>query len=496
MCWRDSFVPKGLKVSLSVLLVMAAVVFSAVAVVSCGGGSSSSMGPQTASITVTLTDPPSCKFPNGAFDHVYVSIRSVQAHTSATANDSSAGWQELAPQLNSAPMQIDLFSASSTTCLLTNLGSNSALPVGTYQQIRLLLVANDGSGGATPASNACGSNGFNCVVLHGGTITQLDLTSQANTGIKVPPGQVLGGPINVSAGQDVDLNIDFNACASIVPKGNGKFGLVPVLTAEQVSTNLTGISGTIVDASTNAPVTGGTVLVALEKKDSTGADAIFLQTTVDSSGMFNFCPLPAGATFEIVATALNSRGVAYNATVVLNVPGGSNVGNIPLQPETGSATGPATLQGNVTARNGGSAEIIDAAVTAQQSVTLSGGGTLMVAIPALPGSTSNLSLDGTSASTCGSIAVTGANCAGYRLLVPASNPELGSFSGGAVTYTPPAGGNVAYGVRADAFAPGSGGVTACSPATLTTNLNATSAPLVVTAGTTTQVQELDFSGCS
>ena len=121
MRWRESFAGKGVKVRVSALAVTAAAVFSVVAVVSCGGGSTSSMGPQTASITVTLTDPPSCKFPNGAFDHVYVSIRSVQAHTSATASDDSAGWQELAPQLNSAPMQIDLFSASSTTCLLTNL---------------------------------------------------------------------------------------------------------------------------------------------------------------------------------------------------------------------------------------------------------------------------------------------------------------------------------------------------------------------------------------
>src|SRR5258707_9020585 len=189
------------------------------------------MGPQTGSMTVTLTDPPSCKFPNGAFDHVYVSIRSVQAHTSATADDNSAGWQELAPQLTSVPMQIDLFSAASNTCLLTQLGSNGALPAGTYQQIRLLLVPNDGSGGAKPSTNACGSNGFNCVVLHDGTVSELQLSSQANTGIKIPPGQVLGGPITVSAGQDVDLNIDFNACASIVREGNGAYRLKPVLTA-------------------------------------------------------------------------------------------------------------------------------------------------------------------------------------------------------------------------------------------------------------------------
>jgi uncharacterized protein DUF4382 len=491
----ESFARKNVRIFGSAFVLVVTAIAAVIGFVSCGG-SSTTMGPQAGSMTVTLTDPPSCKFPNGAFDHVYVSIRSVQAHTSASADDNSSGWLELAPQLNSAPMQIDLFSAASNTCLLTNLGSNAALPAGTYQQIRLLLVPNDGSGGATPSTNACGSNGFNCVVLHDGTITQLDLSSQANTGLKVPPGQVLGGPITVSAGQDVDLNIDFDACHSIVPKGNGKFGLRPVLTAEQVSTNRTGISGTILDAATNAPVVGGTALVALERKDATGADAIFLETTVDASGMFNFCPLPAGATFDVVATAINGAGVAYNATVVLSVPGGTNVGNIPLQAETGAASGPATLQGNVTAVNGGSTGTIDAAVTAQQVVTVAGGGTLMVAIPALPGSASNISVNSTSAGTCTSIGKVGANCAGYTLMVPASNPEVGVFSGGAVTFTPPAGGNVAYTVRVDAFEPGGGGTTACSPSMQTTNLNATSAPLVVTGGATAQVQELDLTACS
>jgi len=51
----------------------------------------------------------------------------VQAHTSATADDNTAGWQELAPQLNSSPMQIDLFAAASNTWRTDELGSNSAL---------------------------------------------------------------------------------------------------------------------------------------------------------------------------------------------------------------------------------------------------------------------------------------------------------------------------------------------------------------------------------
>src|SRR5215472_16777496 len=241
----------------------------------CGGSTTNMVSSATGAIHVTITDPPSCAFPNGTLDHVYVSIRSVQANTSANADDNSTGWQELAPQLNTEPMQIDLFSASSTTCVLTNLGSNSALPAGSYQQIRLILVPNDGSGGATPESNACGNQGWNCAISHDGAIHELNLSSQANTGLKIPPGQVVGGPIVVNPGQDVDINIDFNACASIIIQGNGDYRLKPVLTAGQVSTNATGISGMIVDSATGKPVQGGAVLVALEKTDSTGADAIY-----------------------------------------------------------------------------------------------------------------------------------------------------------------------------------------------------------------------------
>ena len=490
---RESFARKKV-IRYGSACVLAVVVAAAVLLVGCSGSSTTMMSSQTANIRVTLTDPPSCAFPNGSFDHVYVSIRSVQAHTSATADDNTAGWQELAPQLNSSPMQIDLFAAASNTCVLTNLGSNSALPAGTYQQIRLLLVPNDGSGGATPSTNACGSQGFNCVVLHDGGTNELQLSSQANTGIKIPPGQVVGGPIVVSPGQDVDLNIDFDACHSILQDGNGRFRLKPVLTAEQVSTNTSGINGKIVDSLTNMPVAGGTVLVALERKDATGADAIFLETAVDSSGGFNFCPLPAGATFDVVATAVNGQGVAYNATVVLSVPGGTNVGNISLLPESGALTAPATLQGNVTAANGTAAGTIDAAVTAQQEVNLPGGGMLLVAIPAAPGSVSNIAVNSTS--TCLGAALLNANCGEYKLVVPASNPQVGVLSNGSISLTPPAAGSVAYTVRADAFVPLSGGATTCSPNTQTTNLNSVGTTLLVTSGATTQVKQVDFLGCS
>jgi hypothetical protein len=476
--------------SLAILLVLIAVL------VSCSGSGSGSTTQTagTGSINVSITDPPSCKFPNGDFQHVYVTIRSVQAHTSATADDNSPGWQELAPQLNTQPMQIDLFAAGPNACLLTMLGSNTALPTGSYQQIRLLLVPNDGGGGPVPAINACGGQGFNCAILQDGSVHELQLSSQANTGLKIPPGQIEGGPITVAAGQDVDLNIDFNACASIIQQGNGKFRLKPVLTAGQVSTNNTGISGHVVDAATAQPISGGTVLVALEHLEGSQTDVIFMQTAADSAGNFSFCPLPTPATFDVVVVAIDGTGLAYNATVAVGVVGGTNLGAIPLTSETGPTPGPATLQGFVTATNASAAATVEASVSALQTVTLPGGATLALTIPAENNSVSNISVD--SNADCPATAAANTNCAQYTLIEPASNPSVGVFSSGKISYAAPLSGDVLYSVGASAFMPLSGGTADCSPQSITTNLDANGNPLRVNPGVTVTPKELDFRNCS
>ena len=472
----------------------------------CGGGSSYMSMPSSAmgTIVVSISDPPSCKDPNGNFEHVYVTVRSVQAHVDPNATDSSSGWQELAPQLASQPMQIDLFSAPQTNCVLAQLGSAS-LPVGSYQQIRLLLVSNTpGGSDAVPSTNACAGNGYNCVVLNDGSVHELELSSQANTGLKIPPGQIVGGPIQVSAGQSVDLNIDFNACDSIVEQGNGKFRLKPTLTAGQVSPNNSGIGGQIVDSVSKAPITG-TVLVAAEMPDSTGIDRIVMETATDPSGNFRFCPLPTG-TFDIVIVAIGPNNLPYNATSIVNVPNGTNLGTIPLVAETG-ATSPAILEGAVTttaASSGGAS--VDVSLSALQSISFNSGMTVnrqltipLENIPATPttpaiASTGLVSISTNTACPAGSPA--NANCSSYTLVVPGSNPSVAVFSTSGFSYTAPAPGSVFFTVDAIAALPMSGGVPDCSPSELTTSKDANGQPLQVTVGATTNVARMDFAGCS
>ena len=422
-------------------------------IVSCGGSSTDTMGTGMGAgmgtVNVTLSDPPSCTPPNGQYTHVYVTVRSVQAHIDPNATDSSSGWQELAPQLTSQPMQIDLFSKPQTTCVLAQLGSAS-LPVGSYQQIRLLLVSNSpAAGSALPTTNACAGNGYNCVVLGDTTIHELQLSSQANTGLKIPPGQIVGGPIDVMADQSVDLNIDFNACASIVQEGNGEFRLKPTLTAGQVSANNTGISGQVLDSITKAPIVGS-VQVAIEQEDSSGVDRILMQSVADSNGNFTFCPLPTG-TFDIVVVGIGTANIPYNATTVWNVPNGTNLGAIPLIAEIG-ATAPAILQGFVTATNGAAAGNIDVSLSALQTATSGTATTRPITIPLQTISATPLTpeVDSTglvsvsSNTNCPNGAPANANCASYTLVVPASNPSVGIFSSSGFSYSVPATGDVLF----------------------------------------------------
>src|SRR4029077_1753996 len=334
--------------------VLVALVAAALTLVTCGKTTIvSQVNNGMATVNVSISDPPSCSPPAGNFKSVFITIRAVQAHISATADDNSPGWVELVPDLNAQPVQVDLLNLPANgSCLLKTLGSNTSLPAGDYQQLRLLLVPDNPGSGAGTSPNACATLGqtFNCLVDSKNNLAELQLSSQANTGLKIPPGQVVGGPIHVAAGQSVDVNVDFNACASIIQEGNGKFRLKPALTAGVVSTNTTGISGQVLDSVTLQPIAGA--MVALENPDKSGTDRIFMQGLTDSSGHFSFCPLPMGAVLDLVVDAVSSSGVSYNASIVVNVPGGTNVGAVPLVAETGTPNGPATIQGIVTALNG------------------------------------------------------------------------------------------------------------------------------------------------
>jgi hypothetical protein len=82
------------------------------------------------------------------------------------------------------------------------------------------------------------------------------------------------------------------------------------------------------------------------------------------------------------------------------------------------------------------------------------------------------------------------------LVVPGSNPVVGTFSASGTSFGTPGTGDVLFTVDAIATRPGSGGASICMQPELMTAKDQNGQPLKVTAGMTTNVAELDFSGCS
>ncbi len=192
-------------------------VLAAALLVGCGGGSATVTGsasvPTTGTLGVALADAPAC-----GFDAVNVTVSKVRVHQSASAADTDAGWTDIAL----APARkINLLNL--TNGVLENLGQ-TPLAEGHYSQMRLVLDPNTGSGFANS-------------VVPRGTTTEftLDTPSAVQSGIKLING------FDVVAGQRVDVVLDFDACKSIVAKGNGKYALKPVV--KVIPSVLNGING-------------------------------------------------------------------------------------------------------------------------------------------------------------------------------------------------------------------------------------------------------------
>ncbi|WP_433695683.1 DUF4382 domain-containing protein [Paraburkholderia phenoliruptrix] len=250
------------------------------ALAACGGGGGDGGSTPAGTLRVQMTDAPAC-----GFDHVYVTVNKVRVNMNAQAGDGDSGWSDIAL---TTPQRIDLLSL--TNGVLADLGQ-TALPAGQYQQVRLVLAQNQGNSLA------------NSVVPTGGSEQALDTPSAAQSGYKIIR------PFTVQANTLVDLVLDFNACKSIVQKGNGSYSLKPVVTATP-----TVVSGTI--SGYVAPAEAGAAVFAEQNGN------IIKGTVADSSGHFVLTPLEQSSTsgnYDVVIVQNNvATGVVRSVPVVVN----------------------------------------------------------------------------------------------------------------------------------------------------------------------------------
>ncbi|MYM90695.1 DUF4382 domain-containing protein [Rugamonas sp. FT82W] len=280
-----------------------------------GGGGDSTPVSTLGTLSVSMTDAPSC-----GFDAVNVTVSKVRVNQSSTASDTDAGWTDITL---SPARKINLLNL--TNGALEALGQTS-LSAGHYNQLRLVLDPNTGTGLA------------NSVVVSGGsTELSLDTPSAVQSGIK------LVNSFDVAAGQRVDLVLDFDACKSVVTKGNGKYALKPVV--KVIPTTLNGIGGFV-----------STALLSSHVMVSAQQNGVIVSATAPNAttGEFALSRLPLG-NYDVVVTADNSA-----AAVVGAVPVTSTSATVAISTAVAPITLPASVGGSV----GGTVTLSPASSTA------------------------------------------------------------------------------------------------------------------------------------
>jgi len=292
----------------------------------CGGGGGSGgtlAAGDTGTLKVAMTDAPAC-----GFDKVNVTVSKIRVHKSGSASENDSGWSEITL---SPAKKIDLLTLQNG--IMTELGQ-TALPAGRYTQIRLVLTEN----GAGSLANS---------VVRTGSATEvaIDTPSAIQSGIK------LNNEFEITANTTTELVLDFDACKSIVTKGNGGYllkpviGVIPKMTSGSITGHISGAtSGTLVSVQQNGVVVKSTV--------------------PDSTGAFTLSPVPASTSYVVV---ISSSGKTTAAVTGVPVTAGSSTA-------LSTSTAPIALTASATATVSGTALPLTALATvrATQSLTATG----------------------------------------------------------------------------------------------------------------------------
>lgn len=304
-----------------------------VAVLSACGGGGGSGG--EGMLRMALTDAPAC-----GYDQVNVTVERVEVNRSSNAAEGDGSWETI---VLSQPRRVNLLDL--TNGVLQELGSTQ-LPAGRYTQLRLVLAKNTAQ---NPLANS--------VLPTGGTETALDTPSAQQSGLK------LKTDIEVQPNQVADFVLDFDACKSIVSRGNSRgYNLKPVLSVLPRTT----AAGLRVQGQVVAAL-GGAATVSLQQNGvvvrSTVAMTDNPDTAENEAGRFVLSPVPAGS-YDLVVTAEGRvAAVITGVPVTETAPTYATPASYPINPPAGT---PRTASGSVTTT--GSPAIPDATVRALQTL--------------------------------------------------------------------------------------------------------------------------------
>lgn len=289
---------------------------------SCGGGGGGSdggiggSGAQMGTLSIAITDAPSC-----GYDEVNITIEKIRVNQSSSAEDTDGGWSEI---VLTPARRIDLLSL--TNGVLEELGQVS-LPAGRYSQLRLVLASNSGT---SPPANS--------VIPTDGDETELTTPSAQQSGLK------LNVNMEVPAGQVADYVLDFDACKSVVRRGNsGQYNLKPVIAVIPRLSD----AGNRVIGFVDPAIAAGTTNVSVQLNGVPVKATVPQQAAGPTLGQFVLYPVPTG-TYDLVVTSQGRvTAVMTGVPVVTTAYTYVNSATVPISPPA-AASAPVVVNGTVT----------------------------------------------------------------------------------------------------------------------------------------------------
>ncbi len=194
------------------------------------------LGTSTGTVSLHVSAPaaPSEGESPAKIQHIFVTLRGIEATASAIPDDNAADWHELAPNLATRPVQLDLLARTADSCE-RSISAEATIPADAYRQIRLRLAPNQPTTDESVLEeNGCGGAGLNCVVTSDGVTRPLVLDAQPSE-IQVGSDHISGGFFRVLPETAVNLKLEFNPQSSVIFSTNEAARLVPVFTVKPES---------------------------------------------------------------------------------------------------------------------------------------------------------------------------------------------------------------------------------------------------------------------
>jgi len=164
-----------------------------------------------------------------SIQHIFISLRGIEAHPSGTADEDSPDWKELVPTLKTQPLQVDLLERHSDSHSV-NFGNQTSITAGTYSQVRMFLVPNEPAPGESiPERNDCGDAGFNCIITADGGIRSLAFMG-GKPQIRITSEHISGGFFHVLPDNNTRLDLEFNLDSSVASLAGQVVRVSPIFT--------------------------------------------------------------------------------------------------------------------------------------------------------------------------------------------------------------------------------------------------------------------------